>query len=136
MPSLTYAQLGEALGITPASANKLARRRRWPRSPGNDGKVRVSVPEEALVRKDSPTDVPQDVPPARLPDNLIMALEAHVTTLKEQLAASEGRLAASMAELTAERARADRAISAFADLAERLDALAASRRPWWRRLAG
>jgi hypothetical protein len=31
MPSLTYAELAEALKITPASANKLARRRRWPR---------------------------------------------------------------------------------------------------------
>jgi len=34
--SLTYAELAEALRITPASANKLARRRRWPRLMGND----------------------------------------------------------------------------------------------------
>jgi len=37
----------------------------------------------------------------------------------------------------AEKARADRAIEAFASLAERLDALAAERsRPWWRKLVG
>jgi hypothetical protein len=35
------------------------------------------------------------------------------------------------------RARTEKAIAAFASLAERLDALAAARsRPWWRRLAG
>ena len=32
--SLTYAEMAEALKITPASANKLARRKRWPRVPG------------------------------------------------------------------------------------------------------
>jgi len=41
------------------------------------------------------------------------------------------------ADLAAERTRADKAIAAFAALAERLDALAAERvRPWWRRLVG
>jgi hypothetical protein len=40
-------------------------------------------------------------------------------------------------ELAAERARTSEAIAAFANLAERLDALAAERsRPWWRRLVG
>ena len=73
MPSLTYAELAEALKITPASANKLARRRRWPRVPGNDGKARVSVPEEVLVRRDSPPDSPPpsplDVPPVSPQDS-------------------------------------------------------------------
>jgi hypothetical protein len=152
MPSLTYAELAEALKITPASANKLARRRRWPRVPGNDGKARVSVPEDALVRRDSPPDSPPDVPPVSPqdspppspPDNLIKALEAHVTTLREQLAATEARLGAAdareaqlVADLAAEKARTEKAITAFADLADRLDQLAAERaRPWLRRAAG
>ena len=179
MPSLTYAELAQALTITPASANKLARRKRWPRVPGNDGKARVAVPEEALVRRDSP------------PDKLIKALEAHVETLKAQLAAAEARIgkqaddlvaydtayasgltaervkveaerakadqalaaaelraekqasdfaareAQQAASLAAEQAKTEKAIAAFASLADRLDALAAERaRPWWRRLAG
>jgi hypothetical protein len=62
MPSLTYAELAEALKITPASANKLARRRRWPRVPGNDGKARVAVPEDAVVRRDSPRTSPRTAP--------------------------------------------------------------------------
>jgi chromosome segregation ATPase len=58
---------------------------------GNDGRTRVAMPEEALVRQDSsrvspagPTDSP--------PDKLIKALEAHVETLKAQLAAAEARI--------------------------------------------
>src|SRR5580704_3876264 len=136
MPSLTYAELAEALKITPASANKLARRRRWPRVPGNDGRSRVSVPEEALVRR--------DIPPAGPPDKLIKALEAHVETLKAQLAAAEARivkqaedlvaydaayatgLAAERAKVEAERAKAEKVIAEFAARdAQRADELKA-----------
>jgi hypothetical protein len=60
----------------------------------------------------------------------IKALEGRVDDLKQQLSATEARLAAA----DGERARA---IAAFASLADRLDTLAAERaRPWWRRLAG
>jgi hypothetical protein len=71
--SLTYAELAEALRITPESANRLARRKRWPRMKGNDGKTRVSVPEETLVRPDnppvSPGNSPPDSPSDSPPDN-------------------------------------------------------------------
>jgi hypothetical protein len=41
-----------------------------------------------------------------------------------------------VADLAAERMKTEKAIVAFASLAERLDALAAERaKPWWRRLA-
>ena len=41
------------------------------------------------------------------------------------------------ADLAGERARTEKAIAAFASLADRLDALAAERaKPWWRRLTG
>jgi hypothetical protein len=147
MPSLTYAELAEALKITPESANRLARRKRWPRVKGNDGRARVAVPDEALVRPvsppDNPPDSPMDSPPDSSPDKLIKALEAHVATLREQLAAAEARLAAAdardaqhVADLAAERAQTAKAIAAFSTLADRLDQLAAERRPWWRRLAG
>jgi chromosome segregation ATPase len=104
--------------------------------------------------------------------SLIEALRAHVATLKEQLAAAEGKageeanalrehnatLKADVekldALLAAERERADKAITgfeallrteseradrglaAFESLAERLEEIAAARRPWWRRLVG
>jgi hypothetical protein len=42
-----------------------------------------------------------------------------------------------VADLDAGRAKSEKAISAFATLAERLDALAAERaKPWWRWLRG
>jgi hypothetical protein len=142
MPTLTYAELGAVLKIAPASANKLARRRRWPRSKGNDGRTKVTVPEDALVSPpDSPRDNPQDSPPVSPADNtqdtqLIKSLEAHVSTLREALATAESRIAAADAALLEERAKVGQAIAAFADLAEKLDQLATERRPWWRRLAG
>jgi hypothetical protein len=100
----------------------------------------VAVPEERrlTILKVSAGTAPRMSPrPAlRSPqDNLIKALESHVVTLKEQLAASEGRLTAAAADLEAASARADKAISAFASLADRLDQLAAERAwPWWQRL--
>jgi hypothetical protein len=41
-----------------------------------------------------------------------------------------------MTDVRHERARADRAIAAFESLAQRLEAMAEARRPWWRRLVG
>jgi hypothetical protein len=162
MPSLTYAELAEALGITPASANKLARRRRWPRVPGNDRKARVSVPEDALVRAPSPPDGPPpsplDVPPVSPPDNQVHELRALVAKLERELAgahgeltgvrealdeararagAAEARSSELSADLAASRTATTKAIAAYAALAEPLEALAAHRaKPWWRRLAG
>ena len=153
--SLTYAEMAEALKIRPQSANRLARRKRWPRVKGNDGRTRVAVPEEELVR---PADPPVS-PTASPPDKLIKALEAHVETLKAQLAVAEARLAATearaekltaeladrdgalaseRAKVEAERTKADKAIAEFAALADALTRIAAERvRPrWWRWLAG
>lgn len=45
---LTYAELAKALGITPASAKRLAIRRGWAKTIGNNGKAKVSVPVERL----------------------------------------------------------------------------------------
>ena len=64
-------------------------------------------------------------------------LQAHIESLKAKIAAADTRDAGRLAELAHERELAHKAISAFAALAERLDALAAGRaRPWWRRLVG
>jgi hypothetical protein len=49
--------------------------------------------------------------------------------LKEQLAAGAEREGRLVADLAAERERAGKAIAAFADLAQRLDALASERLP-------
>jgi hypothetical protein len=62
---------------------------------------------------------------------------SYVADLPRQLAAVEARLAAADASLAAEQAKTEKAIAAFASLADRLDALATERaKPWWRRLTG
>jgi hypothetical protein len=67
----------------------------------------------------------------------VTALEGHIKTLQGDNEALKEQLAGAAADLAAERERADKAIAAFASLADRLDALAAERaRPWWKRLAG
>ncbi len=49
---LTYAELAKALGITAASAKRLAIRKAWQKTTGNDGKARVAVPVERLAESD------------------------------------------------------------------------------------
>jgi hypothetical protein len=123
MPTLTYAEIAEALKIAPASAYRLALRRRWPRTKGNDGKTRVDVPDEALTRHcDSTSDSHSD-------SHLTIArLEGELKGLREAMI--EARARADAAE-----SRAAEAISAFGTLAERLESIAAERaRPWWRRI--
>jgi hypothetical protein len=71
-------------------------RGKWPKRRGNDGRARIQLPEDA---RDVRTPNAQGV---RTPDardvqtasdaQLIKALEAHVATLKEQLAAAEARI--------------------------------------------
>jgi hypothetical protein len=147
--SLTYADLAELLGITAESANRLARRRRWPRTMGNDGRVRVTVPEGVLVRADSPPVSPGDGAPDSPPDNpvhaLIARLEADLIEARTRAEAAEARIervatefaardAAHAAQFAAERDRADRAQAELAAVADRLTEIVG--RSWWRRLVG
>jgi hypothetical protein len=67
---LTYDEMADALGITKASARVHARRRRWPRRPGNDGRARIGVPEEEIAARtvpessslSAPSNVPSSAP--------------------------------------------------------------------------
>jgi hypothetical protein len=47
---MTYDEMATALGITPESARRLVTRRKWPRKIGSDGKARIAVPAERLIR--------------------------------------------------------------------------------------
>ena len=155
---LTYAELAGELGTSAEGARRRAQRGRWTRQRGNDGLARVLVPEDALdgqrpvrapsVRSDSAGASSESL-------SLIEALRAHVATLKEQLAAAEGKtseeadalrehnatLKADIEKLEAglaeANARADKAIAALGALADQIAKLAEERaRPWWRRLVG
>lgn len=149
---LSYAQAAERLNTTVEAVRLRALRGRWQKTIGNDKRPRIRLPEgwlndgrtanerrERKPKNDGRTAVERTVDPA-----LVTALQAHNDTLKAdiealrvQLAAADARLVDAGADLAAERARTEKAISAFASLADRLDALAAERaKPWWRRLAG
>ena len=111
---LTYQDLGVRLGVRLEAAKRRAIRAKWARMPGHDGRARVRVP-------------------------LQHALEFHVETLRADIVALKVQLAAAEARAAEEANKTTRAIAAFADLARRLNALAAERErqpptPWWRRL--
>jgi hypothetical protein len=161
---LTYQEAGDRLGVSAEAARAKAARKRWRRQIGNDGLARVLLPGDLPVtpRAHGPGDRPMTPrsPPGQRPVDAanIKALEARVEALQAELAGARGELggvrealgeararadaadtraAEISADLAAEKARAGRAIEAFAALADRLDVLAAERaRPWWRRLVG
>jgi capsule polysaccharide export protein KpsE/RkpR len=136
--TFTYAALGERLGCTPEAARALAKRKRWSRTVGNDGKARVQVD---LGEVNRPTVVPR-----------VSELLAQVQSLKDELAKAErtaaghradfeherdrcDRLAADLMKMTAERqsdqeqlaaarAAADKATAELVELARRLAAIA------------
>ena len=131
---LTYREAADALGLpSPAAAKLRAKRGRWPKRQGNDGMVRIQIPEGTTPHRpriDPATPKADDLGSTPDRSQIDMALQA----LREQLSAAGEREQRLIADLAAERERADKAIAAFASLADRLDALAAERaRPWWRR---
>jgi hypothetical protein len=148
---LTYEQAAERLKVSPEAVRQKAIRGRWQRTIGNDKRALVRLPDGLTdaVRTPSGRANKQTVrtPSVRASDtSLINALQAHVETLKEQLAAAEVRIERQasdfaardgerVAELAAEKAKTEKAIDAFSALADRLDALAnQQRKPFLKRL--
>jgi hypothetical protein len=132
---LTYAEAGDRLGVSPEAVRAKAARKRWRRQIGNDGLARVWLPGDLPVTTRARTD-DHPVTTRSSPDHrpggaaLVHALENHIKTL-------QGDKDALVQQLADERAKTEKAIAAFASLAERLDAMAAERaKPGWRRLAG
>lgn len=172
---LTYAELGERLGVSPDGARTKAKRAGWPVILGNDGRARVRVisselpkqgrrlPEQTGVTPDLLTEL-RRAEAERLAELLARAEKAEreaeqaraaLGDLRARLARLEGEVAGVKATATAEvnaAARAaEEAIAARDELlaelrrslehergrARRLeDALAETRRPWWRKLWG
>lgn len=115
--TLTYAELGDRVGISPEAARKKAKAARWPIRLGNDGRARVSV-DLGEIRPARPAAAGRPDEPAR---NRVHELQAEVEKLRAALQAEGGRTAVLAAQLEAVTGERDR-----------LYALAA--RPWWKRL--
>jgi hypothetical protein len=141
---LTYQQAAERLGCSPEAIRQKAIRGRWQKTIGNDKRPLIRLPDgwinavrTAVERKNNKNERSvRTVVELASDTQLIKALEAHVETLKEQLAAAEARDAQHVAQLAAEQAKTEKAIEAFSMLAQRLEAMAAQHaiKPWWRRL--
>jgi hypothetical protein len=154
---LTYKEAAAVLGVSAENVRHRAIRGRWPRRVGNDKRAKIQLPESPNPVR-TPREPPRE-PPSEQGSNpqTIKALQARVEDLIAELAGARGELggvrealgeararadaadtraAEIAADLAVEKARAGRAIEAFAALADRLDTLAEARRPWWRRLAG
>jgi hypothetical protein len=136
---LTYTELAAERGVTRGAAERLVRRRRWPKVLGNDGRVRVLVPPPdtgpAVEHTSRPRRRARTPPPDTGPDiaPAIAAAVAPLMTLIEierrRADAAIVELAVLRAELEARRRRdAERQAGSVPAVPDRV------RVRWWRRL--
>jgi hypothetical protein len=64
---VTYSELGRARGISRASAERLARKKRWPRMKDNMGLARVAVPLAWLTADEAAPPVSPMTAPLKAP---------------------------------------------------------------------
>ena len=105
---LSYGELGQARGISTASAIRLAFRCKWRRQDGNDGTVRVAVPvDEAKPQKEVVDNEADGV--GRDIGQVVGLLDTAATMLRERGEAADGMLPALRANADEALARAEAA---------------------------
>ncbi len=127
---MSYAELGQARGISTASATRLAFRRKWRRQVGNDGTARMAVPvTEARRQQDRPHDDTADVMGDARADitHAVTALEGTVATLRERAEAADRRAEQAEKGREAAEIRTERAEQAISEAQNRADRAEASR---------
>lgn len=153
---LTYAEVGDLLGISPAAARMLAKRRGWPRRTPNafGDRARVLVPNDVAVQPRSASYaeraahvIASDQEGVNGHDQAnIRVFEQAITALQEQLTIANCRaeraeqrideLQAALADAVAvERRLADKdvTIDYLRHQLETLMTLLTAHRPWWLR---
>jgi hypothetical protein len=127
---LSYGELGQARGISTASAIRLAFRRNWRRQDGNDGTVRVAVPADEATSKGEMADGQEDGVGRQIGE-VVGLLQTAAAMLRERgeeadamfaalNASAEEALARAEAETVTEREARRRAEAAMADAEIRL----------------
>jgi hypothetical protein len=127
---LSYGELGQARGISTASAIRLAFRRNWRRQDGNDGTVRVAVPADEAASKGEMADGQEDGVGRQIGE-VVGLLQTAAAMLRERgeeadamfaalNASAEEALARAEAETVTEREARRRAEAAMADSETRL----------------
>ena len=56
---ISYEELASRLGITVHSARRMVNRHRWRKTPGNNGRTIVHVPEEYLAQREAERSTPK-----------------------------------------------------------------------------
>ena len=148
---LTYAELAAVRGISRASAERLVRRKHWPRQIGNDGVVRVLVPPENATPESvgnsahgssghPPPKTAPDSAPATIPDimavirDVVSPLTVQLGRERERVVRAERKvdqLEVALADaLAAERIAAGEAAALRAE-ADQRRGWSLRRRLWW-----
>jgi hypothetical protein len=113
---LTYADLGERLGISSEAARQKAIRYRWRRRTNNRGKTEVLVDLEEVrehMERFPPRKPKEDLDPHQTPDEqasdtrMLAALDAHIESLKAMVAKAETLAERERERADGERERAD-----------------------------
>jgi hypothetical protein len=114
---LTYKEAGAVLGVSAEAARQRAIRGSWPRRLNNEGAALVRVPEGVTSRprrkNERPNERPAPEAVEQADERLVAALQAHIETLKADLALARDqaaqaieahqRLAVKLAKLKARR---------------------------------
>jgi hypothetical protein len=130
---MSYAELGQARGISKESALKLALRKKWRKQADNRGTVRVCVPTEFTIKPDLRVDTRAD---ARVDVRADMSMDAErtISLLREQFEQERSQLKEIAAVLTGhvttlqEQVARERATADHARRAGELDRAAAAER--------
>ena len=121
----TYRQAAELLSVSTEAVRQRAKRGRWQKTLGNDKRTRIRPPEgwNDVVRVSDDRALRARVVDERaLANQVIRALEAHVETLKTQLAAAEQRTEKQAAEFAARETRHAADLAIERTLADRMSA--------------
>ena len=121
----TYRQAAELLSVTTEAVRARAKRGRWQKTLGNDKRTRIRPPDgwNDIVRvKDDRALRARVLDERALANQVIRALEAHVETLKAQLAAAELRFERQAAEFAGREARHAADLAVERTLADRMSA--------------
>jgi len=136
---LSYAQIGEALGISTAAARHKVSRIRLARRLRNDGLAEVLVDVEDVRAKTpvrrpkryrseaaaTPAETPLDAPALAVLQARLIELEVRLTDARSEAERERSDAERERGERLEERARADRLAGEVADLARKLGELAA-----------
>jgi hypothetical protein len=122
----TYRQAAELLSVSTEAVRQRAKRGRWQKTLGNDKRARIRPPDGwndgPRINGRAQRSFLQNSEERALANQVIRVLEAHVETLKTQLAAAELRAEKQAAEFAAREARLAADLAVERTLADRMSA--------------